>query len=42
VEYKVELYEKIDGTTPALEFILSLDPKQQAKIYRDYLRREKR
>jgi phage-related protein len=35
MEYKVELYEKTDGKTPVLEFILSLDPKQQAKIYRE-------
>jgi len=33
MEYEIELYEKIDGKTPVLEFILSLDPKQQAKIY---------
>jgi len=35
MEYKIELYEKIDGKTPVLEFILCLDPKQQAKIYRE-------
>jgi len=35
MEYKIELYEKIDGRTPVLEFILSLNPKQQAKIYRE-------
>jgi len=35
MEYVVELYEKTDGKTPVLEFILSLDPKQQAKIYRE-------
>jgi len=35
MEYKVELYEKTDGKTPVLDFILSLNPKQQAKIYRE-------
>jgi len=35
MEYKIELYEKTDGKTPVLEFILSLDAKQQAKIYRE-------
>jgi len=35
MEYKIELYEKTDGKTPVLEFILSLEPKQQAKIYRE-------
>jgi len=35
MEYKIELYEKIDGKTLVLEFILSLSPKQQAKIYRE-------
>ena len=35
MEYKIELYEKIDKKTPVLEFILTLDPKQQAKIYRE-------
>jgi phage-related protein len=35
MEYIIELYEKIDGETPVLEFILCLDPKQQAKIYRE-------
>ena len=35
MEYKIELYENIDGKTPVLEFILSLNPKQQAKIYRE-------
>ena len=35
MEYVVELYEKADGKTPVLEFILSLNPKQQAKIYRE-------
>jgi phage-related protein len=31
----VELYEKLDGKVPVLEFILGLNPKQQAKIYRE-------
>jgi phage-related protein len=35
MEYVVELYEKIDGKVPVLDFILSLNPKQQAKIYRE-------
>ena len=35
MEYTVELYEKVDGKIPVLDFILSLDPKQQAKIYRE-------
>jgi len=35
MEYEVELYEKEDGKTPVLEFILGLNSKQQAKIYRE-------
>ena len=35
MKYTVDLYEKIDGKTPVLEFILTLTPKQQAKIYRE-------
>jgi phage-related protein len=35
MEYVLELYEKVDGKVPVLEFILSLDSKQQAKIYRE-------
>jgi hypothetical protein len=35
MRYNVELYEKVDGKTPVLEFILDLNPKQQAKIYRE-------
>jgi len=35
MEFKIELYEKADGKTPVLEFILNLDPKHQAKIYRE-------
>ena len=35
MRYNVELYEKVDGNTPVLEFILGLNPKQQAKIYRE-------
>jgi len=33
--YLVELYEKSDGETPVLEFTLGLNPKEQAKIYRE-------
>ena len=33
--YEVELYEKVDGKVPVLDFILGLNPKQQAKIYRE-------
>ena len=29
------MYEKLDGKIPVLEFILGLQPKQQAKIYRE-------
>lgn len=29
------MYERIGGKVPVLEFILSLEPKQQAKIYRE-------
>jgi phage-related protein len=35
MEYTVELYEKEEGKVPVLDFILSLNPKQQAKIYRE-------
>jgi phage-related protein len=35
MEYEVELYEKADNEIPVLDFILSLNPKQQAKIYRE-------
>ena len=35
MKYIVELYEKADGKIPVLEFILGLNPKQQAKIYRE-------
>ena len=35
MRYEVELYEKAGGKTPVLEFILSLNSKQQAKIYRE-------
>ena len=35
MEYNVELYNKLDGKIPVLEFILGLNPKQQAKIYRE-------
>ncbi|MCL2065652.1 MAG: type II toxin-antitoxin system RelE/ParE family toxin [Candidatus Cloacimonetes bacterium] len=33
--YKVELYEKEDGKIPVLDFIMSLNPKQQAKVTRE-------
>jgi phage-related protein len=35
MEYEVELYEKVDNKCPVLDFIVSLNPKQQAKIYRE-------
>src|SRR5215469_13415612 len=35
MEHNVELYEKIDGKVPVLEFIQNLEPKKQAKIYRE-------
>ena len=35
MEYDVKLYEKEDKKVPVLDFILSLNPKQQAKIYRE-------
>ena len=35
MEYNVELYERVDGKVPVLEFILNLEPKQQAKIFRE-------
>ena len=35
MEYKIDLYEKTDGKIPVLDFILELNPKQQAKIYRE-------
>jgi hypothetical protein len=35
MEYVIELYEKVGRKVPVLEFILSLNPKQQAKIYRE-------
>ncbi|MCL2722689.1 MAG: type II toxin-antitoxin system RelE/ParE family toxin [Treponema sp.] len=35
MEYNVEMYEKTDGKIPVLEFILNLNPKQQAKIFRE-------
>jgi phage-related protein len=35
MEYVVELYEKVDGKAPVLDFILGLNPKKQAKIYRE-------
>ena len=33
--FDVEYYEKQDGTFPAEEFILSLDTKMQAKMFRE-------
>ena len=35
MEYVVKLYEKVDSKVPVLDFILELNPKQQAKIYRE-------
>jgi phage-related protein len=35
MEYEVKLYEKVDNKVPVLDFILGLNPKQQAKIYRE-------
>jgi phage-related protein len=35
MEYEIELYEKVDREIPVLDFIMSLDAKQQAKIYRE-------
>ena len=35
MEFEIELYEKIDGKVPVLDFILELNPRQQAKIYRE-------
>lgn len=33
--FDVEYYENEDGTFPAEEFILSLDSKMQAKMFRE-------
>lgn len=33
-EYKIEFYDKADGSEPAKEFILSLDLKRRAKVLR--------
>ena len=33
-EFQIEFYEKIDGTEPAKDFILSLDTKMRAKVLR--------
>jgi phage-related protein len=35
MEYSVELYDKRNSKKPVLDFILDLNPKQQAKIYRE-------
>jgi hypothetical protein len=35
MEYEIELYERTDDKVPVLDFIVSLNPKQQAKIYRE-------
>jgi phage-related protein len=35
MQYEIELYEKLDGECPVLDFIRSLSPKQQAKVYRE-------
>jgi len=33
--FTIQLYEKENGVCPVLDFILELNPKQQAKIYRE-------
>ena len=33
-EYDIEFFEKADGTEPAKEFLLSLDAKMRAKMFR--------
>jgi len=33
-DYEVSFYEKSDGSEPAKEFILSLEPKMRAKVLR--------
>ena len=33
-EFQIEFYEKLDGTEPAKDFILSLDIKMRAKVLR--------
>jgi hypothetical protein len=35
MKYEIELYEKEGNKVPVLDFIVSLNPKQQAKIYSD-------
>jgi hypothetical protein len=35
MEYEIELYEKVNNEIPVIDFILFLNPKQQAKIYRE-------
>ena len=35
MKYIAELFEKAGAKIPVLDFILSLNPKQQAKIYRE-------
>ena len=35
MKYEVELYDKGENNVPVLDFILSLNPKQIAKIYRE-------
>lgn len=32
--FEIEFFEKADGTSPALEFILSQDKKMKAKLFR--------
>jgi hypothetical protein len=32
MDYEIELYEKANKEVPVLDFIVSLNPKQQAKI----------
>ena len=35
MEYKIDMYETQDGKIPVLEFILNLEPKLQAKVFRE-------
>jgi phage-related protein len=37
MKLKVELYERLDGTSPIKEFILGLPEKAQAKVYGTFL-----
>ena len=35
MDFVIQLYEKENGNCPVLDFILKLNPKQQAKVYRE-------